>query len=73
MERRNLTPIGRVTVVKSLVIPKINHLFLSFLTPKREVITTMNKDILEFFLNAKCDKIKRSAVFKEYQEGGLKC
>ena len=70
-KRRNLTPIGCVTVVKSLVIPKINHLFMSLPTPK-EVITTLNKDIFEFFWNAKCDKIKRAVVIQEYRKGGLK-
>lgn len=70
-KRRNLTPIGRVTVVKSLVIPKINHLFMSLPTPK-EVNTTLNKDIFEFFWNAKCDKIKRAVVIQEYRIGGLK-
>jgi hypothetical protein len=28
-KRRILAPIGRVTVVKSLIIPKLNYLFLS--------------------------------------------
>lgn len=44
---------------------------MSLRTP-REIITTMNKDIFEFFWNAKCDKIKRAVVILEYQKGGLK-
>jgi hypothetical protein len=44
-KRRILTPIGRVTVVKTLVIPKLNHLFLSLPSPSKETITTLNKDI----------------------------
>lgn len=50
--RRILTPIGRVTVVKSLIIPKINHLFISLPTPRRETILSLNKDIFEFVWNA---------------------
>ena len=70
--RRILTPIGRVTVVKSLIIPKINHLFISLPTPRRETILSLNKDIFEFVWNAKCDKIKRSVITQDYQQGGLK-
>lgn len=38
----------------------------------KEVITTLNKDIFEFFWNAKCNKIKRAVVIQEYRKGGLK-
>ena len=51
-KRRILTPIGRVTVVKSLIIPKLNHLFLSLPTPNKEIITTLSKDIFEFIWNS---------------------
>ena len=34
-ERRALTPIGRVTVLKSLnIVPKINHLIISLTNPR---------------------------------------
>lgn len=61
-----------MTVVKSLIIPKINHLFISLPTPRREKILSLNKDIFEFVWNAKCDKIKRSVITQDYQQGGLK-
>lgn len=47
-KRRILTPIGRVTVIKSLLIPKLNHLFISLPTPKRETILYLYKCIFEF-------------------------
>jgi hypothetical protein len=37
-KRRILTPIGRTTVIKTLLIPKLNHLFISLPTPKKETI-----------------------------------
>lgn len=68
MEKRNLTPIGSVMVVKSLVFLRINHLSTSSRTSKGEIITTLTKDIFEFVRNAKCDKIKCLVVIQEYQE-----
>ena len=35
--RRILTLIGRVTVIKTLVVPKLNHLFLALPNPKKEI------------------------------------
>lgn len=71
-KRRLLTPIGRVTVVKFLISPKYNNLFISLPTSRRETILSLNKDIFEFVWNAKCDKIKRSVITQDYQQGGLK-
>ena len=34
-ERRALTPIGRVTILKSLIVPKINHIIISLPNPRK--------------------------------------
>lgn len=47
-ERRILTPIGRITVLKSLIVPKLNHLLISLPNPKKDTITFLNN---EFFLD----------------------
>ena len=39
--RRILTPIGRITVVKTLILLKLNHLFISLSTPKNEIIAPL--------------------------------
>ena len=36
-QNRNLTPIGRVTVIKSSLLPKFIHLFTSWPTPKSKI------------------------------------
>lgn len=36
--RRNLTVIGRITVVKTLILPLFNHLFLSLPNPSHEIV-----------------------------------
>lgn len=38
-KRRIPTPIGRITVVKSFLIPKLNHSFISLPNPKKEAIS----------------------------------
>ena len=34
-EYKKLTPIGRLTILKSLIIPKLNHLILSLPNPNQ--------------------------------------
>lgn len=70
--RRILTPIGRITVVKSLIIPKLNHLFILLPNPIQDVILSLSKSLYEFIWNSKCDKVKREIVTLDYLKGGLK-
>ena len=69
-QNRNLTPIGRVTVIKSLLLPKFIHLFTSLPTPKSK-IKEINNIFLKFLWNKKPDKVSRTTVCMEYHEGGL--
>ena len=46
--KRNLTVLGRITVVKSLLIPKFNHLILSIPTPSRIFLKRLQKMIYDF-------------------------
>jgi exonuclease III len=71
-KRRILTPIGRVTIVKSLILPKFNHIFISLPTPNTEKISSLCRDIFEFIWKSKCDRVKRSVVTQDHQSGGLK-
>jgi hypothetical protein len=43
VEHRILTPIGRITVAKTLIIPKLNHLFISLPNPSQETISNLTK------------------------------
>ena len=45
--RRFLTPIGRITVIKTLLIPKLNHLFISIPNPKKEIVSLLYKAMFE--------------------------
>ena len=66
--RRNLTPFGTITVIKSLVVSKITHLLMK----KRGLLKELNKLLYNFLWNGKNDKIRRSGVCQAYEVGGLK-
>ena len=70
--RRKLTLIGRITVIKSLLLSKINHL-LSFLpNPDDKTTKEIETKLFNYLWDKKPDKIKRDIITKEYHEGGLK-
>ena len=47
-KRRNLTPLGKITVIKTLLLPILNHLFISIPNPREETLKEINDF---FFLN----------------------
>lgn len=70
--KRILTPFGRITILKTLIISKFNHLFISLPNPPEELINTLNKMFFNFIWQSKVDRIKRDVLMQEYDKGGLK-
>ena len=69
---RNLTPYGRNTVLKSLLLPKLNHLFSSLPNPPKAVIERLQKKCFNFIWQNKPDKIKRNVMMLNPEHGGIK-
>ena len=69
--RRVLTPIGKITVLKSLLISKMNHLFFTLPNPSEKLISKLN-DVFYSFIWEGYHKVKKSVITKDYVEGGLK-
>ena len=63
-QRRHLTPLGKITVIKSLLIPCLNHLFLALPNPSEKIMKEIN-DILFTFLWEGTARIKRSVICKD--------
>ena len=65
--RRNLSQIGKVTGIKSLILPFSTHLFISFSNPPPTIIENLETMFYNFSWNGKRDTIKREAryVFTE--------
>ena len=70
--KRILTPLGRITVIKSLALSKINHLILSLPKPSEKVKKEIQNMFYDYLWNKGPDKIKRSLVIQNYENGGLK-
>ena len=70
-KRRNLTPIGRIAVIKTLILPIFNHLFVSLPTPEN-VLKEINNLLFGYLWEGKPEKINRQAMYRDYGYGGLK-
>ena len=69
--RRFLTPLGKITVIKSLLLPKLTHLLIALPNPDTETLNNINGIFFDFLWNGRA-KIKQPVVVKQYFEGGLK-
>ena len=64
MKKRKLTPIGRITVVKSLLSPLLTHLFISLPSPTNEFMKQLNNTLYEFVWDGTA-KIKQTVFTKK--------
>lgn len=70
-ENRNLTTLGKITVIKTLVISKVTHILMTLPVEQSKTLDQLEKIFLKFIWNGKNDKIKRNTVYKPIPEGGL--
>ena len=69
--RRSLTPIGRITVIKSLLLSSLNHLFISLPNPNEKLLKDLNELFFNFIWTG-TSRIKKTVLCQEYCNGGLK-
>ena len=69
-KKRILTPIGKIAVIKSILLPLFTHCFTSLPTPNTVFLKTLNDLFYDFIWEGKA-KIKQSVLIKTYIEGGL--
>ena len=72
MGKRSLTPLGKITVIKTFMMSAFNHLFIMLPNPDSTLIEKINGIMFSFLLNKKPSKIKQATVIKQYGEEGLK-
>ena len=70
--KRHLTPYGKITVIKTLVLPKLVYLFCNIPDPPDTFIQTIDKMFFEFLWDYKPSKVKKSVVCSPYENGGLR-
>jgi hypothetical protein len=70
-KKRQLTPFGKITVIKTLVFSKIIHLLMNLPDPPEEFLLALEKELYMFIWNGKHSRVKKSVVCKSYTDGGL--
>jgi hypothetical protein len=70
--RRMLSTAGRITVIKTLILPKITHLLISLPNPPREKLKEIEKNFFEFIWNSKTPRVAKKDIIQSYEKGGLK-
>ena len=68
---RLLSPLGRITVLKTFILPKFIHLF-SLLPVPLPILVEINTIFYKYLWNGKPDKVKRDTICKDNCEGDLK-
>ena len=68
---RYLTPLGKITVIKTNLISQFVHL-LSTIPRSESFLKTLNTILYKFLWNGKPDKIRRSTISLSYMQGGMK-
>jgi hypothetical protein len=69
---RKLTMYGKICIIKSLALPKLVHLFFSLPDPPADFFKKLQKICFSFIWNGKIEKIKRTTLYNDYGNGGLK-
>ena len=65
-----MTPFGKITIIKSLLLPKLAHIFISLPKPPEKWMKNLEQVFFKFIWNDKPDKISRSQTVQDYPDGG---
>ena len=68
--KRNLTIFGKITVIKSLLIPKLTHLFMAL--PKPHCLKRFETILFNFLWKGKKDRVARKTMIQDYEYGGCR-
>ncbi len=69
--QRHLSVVGKVIVVKTLVLPIFIHLFSALPNPSAKVEAELNRTLFKFVWGGKVERIKRDILVAPENEGGL--
>ena len=70
--KRQLTPFGKITVIKCLAVSKLTHLFINLPDPGENFLQELDCLFLNFLWDGKRNKIAKKVVCDDYENGGLK-
>ena len=70
-KQRKLTVLGKATVVKTLIVPKINHVIANISTPQW-FVEHLQQKLFAFLWDDKPPKVKNTTMLNTPEKGGLK-
>jgi hypothetical protein len=71
--KRSLTLFGKVTIIKSLIIPQITYLLPNLPNPEISYFKDIDKVIFSFLWDNKPPKLSRTMVLRKIVFEGAKC
>ena len=69
--RRDLTLMGKVTIIKSLIYSQFSYLAIPLIKPSNSLIKSIDTLTFNFLWGCKRDKVKRELIKGTISEGGL--
>ena len=72
LERTKPNLFGKIMVIKTFILSKFSHLFMTINSPGNYFIKQLNSSLFTFLWDNKPDKIKREYVTQDYINGGLR-
>ena len=69
--KRQLSPLGKIVVIKSIILPKLTHLFVSLPKPSFDWLKELEKILYQFIWDHN-DRIQRCQLIQDYSMGGLR-
>ena len=69
--KRSSTPLGRIVILKSLILSKLIYLWIMLPNPPDKQLEKLQKECFNFVWDNKQDKIKRTIATKSIKDGGL--
>ena len=70
-QNRNLTLVGRIVIVKSLLLSQITHILATLPTPSQETIKELNKILFTFVWGSKRNPVGRKRLCQSVRDNGL--
>ena len=68
---RNITPMGRITVLKSLILSKVIHILQSLPTPSTCTMKEIDKLSFDFIWKKKRHEVSKTTLCLNWDKGGL--
>ena len=72
MNKMTLTVLGKITVVKTILLSKLTHLLISLPSPNKVYIKALETMLYNYIWGSRTERISRNQLTKDYKEGGCR-